>query len=383
MHSVIFYPVGNGDTSLIQTENNKFILMDFYQTSNSTDSEKPEYDISDALRKKLKNEKKSSIDIVVFTHADKDHINGSTDFFQLEHASKYQGGDRIAIDELWVPAAMLLESAKNDEQSSEFVIWRQEARYRLKKKLGIKVFSKPEALKELIKSWDMTVEELSLHIIDAGTILDNFSLQKDGIEFFVHSPFIKNCNKEGKDIKEIRNEAALIFNVRFNVDGQQYDYLAIGDSEAHVLEDIVDITKNKNREDRLTWDLFNIPHHCSYLALADNGKKGEFITEPLPKVKELLKMGKKESYLICSSEAFKTGSEAEESSQPPHIQARRCYEKYLKEVQGRKFIVTGENGGTKKPEPVVIQIQRSGLTVKTIATTAAIAAAATTPTRAG
>ncbi|CAH6855603.1 conserved hypothetical protein [Vibrio chagasii] len=383
MHSVTFYPVGNGDTSLIQTINDKFILMDFYQTSNSTDSTKPEYDIDAALRKKLKDAKKNSFDVVAFTHADKDHINGSTEFFHLDHAKKYQGEGRIVIDELWVPSAMLLESAENDKQSNEFVILRQEARYRLKNKSGIKVFSKPDELKKLIESWDLTAEELSDYIIDAGTVLDNFTLDHDGIEFFVHSPFIKHCSEDGKDIKRIRNEAALIFNVRFDVGGQQYDYLAVGDSEAHVLEDIVGITKSKGREDRLAWDLFNIPHHCSYLALAESGNKGEQETVPLNKVKELLKMGKKDSYLICSSDAFKSGKEAEDSTQPPHIQARRCYERYMREVKGRKFIVTGENGGTKKPDPVVVQIQRSGLSIKAIAATAAIATAAATPARAG
>lgn len=383
MHSVTFYPVGNGDTSLIQTTNDKFILMDFHQTSSSTDSTKPEHDIDAALRKKLTDAQKDSFDVVAFTHADKDHINGSTEFFHLDHAAKYQGEGRITIDELWVPAAMLLESADNDKQSNEFVIWRQEARHRLKNKSGIKVFSKPDELKQLIESWGMTAEQLSAYIIDAGTVLDSFSLDSDGIEFFVHSPFIKHCSEEGKDIKRIRNEAALIFNVRFDVEGQQYDYLAVGDSEAHVLEDIVEITESKGREDRLEWDLFNIPHHCSYLALAEKGNKGQQETVPLEKVQKLLNMGKKDSYLICSSEAFKSGKEAEESTQPPHIQARRCYEKYLKEVKGRKLLVTGENGGTKKPEPIVVQIQSSGLTIKTVVTTAALATAATTPPRAG
>lgn len=383
MHQITFYPVGNGDTSLIETKNGKFILMDFYQTQNSTDSTKPEHDIASALKKKLRDAKKSAFDVVAFTHADRDHINGSTDFFYLEHAKKYQNDDRSKIDEIWVPAAMLLESVTRDNLSGEFAILRSEARYRLKNKSGIKVFSKPDELVKLIESWNMSVEELSEHIIDAGTLVNTFSLTSDGVEFFVHSPFIKQCSEEGKDIKRIRNEASLIFNVRFNADGQQFDYLAVGDSEAHVLEDIVNITKFKKREDRLAWDLFNIPHHCSYLALAESGDKGETETTPLDKVKELLLMGRKNSYLICSSEAFKTGKEAKENVQPPHIQARACYEKYLKQINGRKFMVTGEYSGTKTPNPIVVEIARAGLSIKTTVLSAAIVTAAATPARAG
>ncbi|HDY7845963.1 TPA: hypothetical protein RQK40_004102 [Vibrio vulnificus] len=383
MHSVTFYPVGNGDTSLIETEHNKFILMDFYQASGATDSSTPVYDIDKALRAKLKESNKSSFDVVAFTHADRDHINGSTEFFYLEHAKKYQGEDRIVIDELWVPAAMLLERVKIEERSSEFAIWKKECIHRLKNKSGIKVFSMPDDLIKLIESWDMTVNELSGHIIEAGTILPNFNLDSDGLEFFVHSPFMKHCDDSNGDIKKVRNEASLIFNVRFKAGANNFDYLAIGDSEAQVLEDIVSITKFYKNEDRLKWDLFNIPHHCSYLALAEDGEKGKDETIPKDKVKELLQMGQPDCYMVCSSEAFKSGHEAEDSIQPPHIQARRCYEKYLGQVKGRKFIVTGEHGGKKKPEPVVVEITSSGLTIKSLVASAAIATAAATPARAG
>lgn len=92
-------------------------------------------------------------------------------------------------------------------------------------------------------------------------------------------------------------------------------------------------------------------------------------------------MGKKDSYMVCSSEAFKSGKEAEEAVHPPHIQARRTYEAYLTAVEGRQFIVTGENGDTNRPAPVVVQIQKSGLSVKAVSETASVAVmtAASTP----
>jgi hypothetical protein len=369
MHSVTFYPVGNGDTSLIETKNVKFILMDFYQRPNSTDSTKPEFHVDAALRAKLAAAGRDYFDVVAFTHADLDHINGSTEFFHLEHAKKYQGDGRIFIKELWVPAAMLLEIEDNNSEVEEFIVWGREARHRLKNKTGIKVFSNPEGLTDLITRWGMPVDDLAEFIIDAGTVLDTFNLEHDGVEFFIHSPFMQRCDESGADIKRVKNSAALVFNVRFNTEGQIYDYLAIGDATACVLDDIVTITQLKNRPDRLQWDLLNIPHQCTYLALADIGNKSIYTTEPTAKVKELLNMGKKGSYMICSSEAFKSGTEAEAAIHPPHIQARRTYEAYLKAVGGREFIVTGEHGDMKQPVPVVVQIQKSGLSIKAIAAT--------------
>lgn len=373
MHSVTFYPVGNGDTSLIETKNGKLILMDFYQTTNSTDPNKPEFDVDAALRAKLKAADRDYFDVVAFTHADRDHISGSTAFFHLEHAKKYQGDDRIFIKELWVPAAMLLKIEDDNSEAEEFILWRREARHRLKNKTGIKVFSKPEGLRDLITSWEMPADSLAEFIIDAGTVLDTFTLQHDGIEFFVHSPWMQRCDESDADIKRVRNAAALVFNVRFDAQGQIYDYLAIGDATASVLEEIVTITERKNRSDRLQWDLLNIPHHCSYLALADIGNKSTITTEPIATVKQLLSMGKKGSYMICSSAAFKPSKAAEAAIHPPHIQARRTYEAYLQAVGGEAFLVTGEHGDLKQPVPVVVQIQKSGLSVKAVSETASAA----------
>jgi hypothetical protein len=88
-------------------------------------------------------------------------------------------------------------------------------------------------------------------------------LEDDKVEFFCHSPFIKHCD----DGDIIRNEASLVFNVRFDADGEIYDYLEVGDATWESLGDIVDTTKYHDNMGRLAWDIYNIPHHCSYLAL--------------------------------------------------------------------------------------------------------------------
>jgi hypothetical protein len=369
MHSVTFYPVGNGDTSLIETKSGKLILMDFYQRQSSTDPTKPEFDVAAALRAKLVAADRNYLDVVAFTHADLDHINGSTNVFHLEHAKTYQGDGRIVIKELWVPAALLLEIENDDVGSEELMVWGREARHRLKHKTGIKVFSHPAELTDLITLWDMPVAEIAELIVDAGTVLNTFTLQHDGVEFFVHSPWMQRCDESSAGNKGWRNGAALVFNVRFNAQGQLFDYLVIGDATTHVLDDLVSTTQRKNRADRLQWDLLHIPHHCSYLALADIGYKGSYATEPTAKVKELLNMGKKGSYMICSSEAFQSGKAAEAAIHPPHIQARRTYEAYLQAVGGQALIVTGEHGGIQQPFPVVVQIKKSGLLIQPMAAT--------------
>ena len=357
MHQIIFYPVGNGDTSQIVLDNGKRILFDFKHLEKTEGGEGPEINLKDRLKSELEKTDKKSFDVVAFTHGDKDHIENSTEFFELWYSKKYQGEHRVKIDELWVPSAMILETASNDEQSDEFVIWRQEARYRLKKGKGIHVFSKPEKLKDWLQENDLTLDSRRHLITDAGQIVPGFMLANDGIEFFCHSPFIKHVD-EGEDL---RNEAALVFNIRFKVGSNTFDYFAVGDSQWEVLEDIVNISKKHNNADRLEWDLYNIAHHCSYLALSDD--KGDTETTPKPFVEELLLSGKEGAYGVSSSKPIEDTKEGREQQQPPHIQAKKCYERYLKKIEGAKLMVTMEEPNTDKPEPLIFNIDSNGISI--------------------
>lgn len=360
IHTIQFYPVGNGDTSQIITADGKRFLFDYYHTQTAEDSSDPRIDLKARLKKELKEANRDYFDVVAFTHSDLDHICGSTDFFELEHADKYKGGDRTKIKELWLPAAMLLEDVARDQLTDEFALWRKEGRHRLLEGKGIKVFSKPERLMEWLRpklKERGEAENARDHLfVDAGQVVNGWTLAKDSIEFFCHSPFVKHCD-DGEEI--ISNDASLIFNVRLQADGLNYDFLQIGDSTWEVLEDIVSKSKKHGNVDRLKWDLFNIPHHCSYRALSD--EKGDTETEPKPLVKELLLHGKPGSYEVSSSDTIDDSKEAREQKQPPHIQARKAYETNLYKVGGRHFVVTMEHPNRTKPEPLKFEIRQGGV----------------------
>ena len=85
-HRLIFYPVGNGDTSQIILANEKRILFDYHHCSAGEKNSSPVIDLSSRLKKELKGAKRDYFDVVAFTHGDSDHIKGSTDFFELLHA---------------------------------------------------------------------------------------------------------------------------------------------------------------------------------------------------------------------------------------------------------------------------------------------------------
>ena len=271
----------------------------------------------------------------------------------MEHAEKYQDEDRKKIIEMWVPAAILLETnLKEDAQ-----ILRAEARHRLKKKEGIKVFSRPDQMKAWCDAQnDISYDEVKHLFVDAGTLVPGFSKDGEGIEFFVHSPFVSKT-------KEInRNDEAIVVQATFN--NNRETKIILGSDISHkVWNDIVEVTKYKENEERLEWDLFNISHHCSYLALSE--EKGDSETIPDDKIKWMFEdQGHVASTIISTSNPIPT----ENTDQPPHRQAARYYEKVTDKLGG-EFKVTMDHPSTKNPKPMVFTIKddEGAKLVKTLA----------------
>jgi hypothetical protein len=352
MHRITFYPIGNADCCRIDLDNGKKLLFDYAHTRKAEDEEDLRVDLAKELREDLKAAKRDYFDVVAFTHADDDHIQGSSNFFYLEHAKKYQEGDRIKIRELWVPAAMITE----DGIEGEGRILRAEARHRLKKGVGIRVISRPQRLKDWLENEGLTVKDREELITDAGNLIPGFTKDSDSIEVFVHSPFAKSQDGGLVD----RNEDALVLHATFSFDLTETRMWIIGDSTHEVLSDIVGITESHGRENRLQWDVYYIPHHCSYLAIGP--EKGDDKTKPVEKVKSLMSKGARGGLLISCSDPI---SSDDENDQPPHRLAANYYKGVANDIVGQ-FKVTMEHPKPSKPEPLVITIDKFGATLKKI-----------------
>ena len=369
MHRVRFYPVGNGDCSQIVLVNKKRLLFDYCHRRKAEDKDDPKIDLHSALGDELAAAERDGFDILALTHLDDDHIANSTEFFFLEHAKKYQDAGRKRIAVLWVPAAAILETGLKGEAA----VWRSEARHRLKEGKGIRVFSKPSSLAKWLESEGLSLKDRSHLITDAGQLVPEFSLARDGVEFFVHSPFAKHA--DGGTV--MRNESALILHATFEVSGRKTRYLMVGDSSWEILEEIVDITRERDRDERLRWDLYNVPHHCSYRALGP--EKGKDRTEPVENVQWLLDQCQIGGVAVSSSDPIPS----EDTNDPPHRQAAATYRKAIKDNIGRKFIVTMEHPSKAKPKVLEVDIGAHGVLLKQVGAVGVVAVTNSRPPRAG
>lgn len=351
MPNVTFYPLGNADSYLLKLDH-KLLLFDFANMREPNAKDDRRIDLPEAVRDDIGWPDHKELDVVAFTHLDNDHVKGSGDFFYLEHAAKYQEGDRVKIKELWVPAAAITEEGSEDDAR----IIRQEARHRLLKGKGIRVFSRPAQLKSFLEKNNLTLESRAGLITDAGQLVPGFTKDDDGVEFFVHSPF---GERDGSEVLD-RNENSLVFQATFTKGDTRF--LMAADTVQANWDKIVSITKAHSNQDRLTWDLYKLPHHCSYLSLAPDTDKGKTETKPTPNVEWLLSQGRSGAYIVCTSIPI----DDIESKQPPHFQAKNTYLRFLKERSG-KFKVTMEHPNRINPARIVIEITDGGVRLATAA----------------
>jgi len=269
---------------------------------------------------------------------------------------------------MWVPAALIVEEGAEDETR----IIRAEARHRFLNKDGIRVFSRPEHLEDWLTKQCKKLDDYRDVITDAGTLVPGFALATDGIEFFVHSPFAQRTEDGILD----RNDNCLVMQATIRSGGSDTKVLLTADSVSEEWCKIVDITRAHGNDTRLAWDIFKVPHHCSYLSMA--AEKGKDKTVPTPEFEWLLSQGSERSVMISTSWPIPSTTE----DQPPHVETYRRYN----ETAGRldaDLVVTMEHPTKKNPKRTIIQIGANGPKLKKEIVTSSVSAVTTRSPRMG
>ena len=337
MTKLTFYPLGNADCCLIDLSEGKKILYDYANTRGEDAC-----DLAEWLKEDL--DGVDEIDVVAFSHSDQDHVKGAKDFFYMEWAAKYQSDDRVKMKELWVPADMIIDKHPNEDESAR--VLREEARHRLKEGKGVKVFSRPERLKDWLEDNDLTLKEREDCIVNAGVVVDTFSLDADGVEVFAHAPF---SMMDGEEIID-KNTNSLVHHLTIKEGEKEFGVLMCADAVQATLDGVVKQTKKYGNEERLAWDILKVAHHCSYKSLNEE-EKGENKTEPSENVNWLLEQGRNKAKMVMTSKKIPS----EDTDQPPHKQAHAAYENVRSTLSG-KIVVTMD----KPKKRTIIELGHNG-----------------------
>ena len=338
-----FYPLGNAETCLLELSNKDKLLFDYAAMNDGTTTDE-RIDIKKEL---------AGIDefkVVMFSHAHDDHTKGASEFFYLDHATKYQSGNRAKIKELWVSSAFLLET--DLENGADAKIIRNEARYRLKEGYGVKIFAAPDSLSSWLEGQKVEYNDIKHLVVHAGETI-NIDSAKNEVQFFVHAPF----SEDSEDVQD-KNDPSIVLQVRLFNGSRETNILITGDTPHKVLDKIVDISKENRNEAFLTWDIYDIPHHCSHTGLNEKGEKDTYRITPTENVKWILQQAQQNAKMVASCVRIT------EDTSPPHMIAKRAYEFYTS--SDVTFMATMEHTSLKsnKPAPIVFEIDSLGITLK-------------------
>ncbi len=371
MTEIVFYPLGNADCCFMKTGGGHTFVFDYADMRSADNPEDKRMALLENFREDLGWPESKEIDVLAITHGDNDHIKGIPEAFWLNHAQKYQDEDRIKIKEIWVPAAMLCD----EDAADDCKILRAEVQYRFLRKEGIRVFARPEHLADWLAARGKRLDDFRDIITDAGRLVPGWSKETHGIEFFVHSPFAERTIDGLLD----RNENCLVMQATIRESTVDTRFLITADSVSSIWQKMVKITKSHGNDERLAWDLFSIPHHGSYLSMAE--EKGEDITEPTEEFKWLLEQGSVRSVMVSSSREVLIEDDPDDVL-PPHRQTYRRYKQTAEDLDG-EIVVTMENPTLKEPRRTIVKVDQFGVTLKKESSLAASILTSTVSPRVG
>ncbi|MGZ2370404.1 hypothetical protein ACXR6G_11495 [Ancylomarina sp. YFZ004] len=359
-NKIKYYPVNNGDMSLITVKDNTTILIDCNIREGDKDiNDNDIYNVKEDLVKSIqKRNNNPYLDLFVLSHPDEDHCRGFKKNFYTGDPTKYSETNRkneeIIVDEIWVTSMLFTTEQSNDANAIRNEVNRR------KRLTGSEKDNRGNRLRLIGYDEDKKLENVTTYVPgdEINTINDktytNFS-------FFIHAPFKKDLIKSRATAD--RNSSSIVVQARFKDKDTDADHLTYalfgGDSDHYIWQKIIEISENNDNEKYLKWDLFLAPHHCSWTFfnnvsydIKENQTPKDYSLKLINDYKEL--NGK----IISSSKKI-----VKEKPNPPHKPAK---DEYIKALSSKDdFFELAVIPKEKSPEPIEFIVTNNGVTKST------------------
>ncbi|NAR77327.1 metallohydrolase [Acinetobacter haemolyticus] len=387
--SIVFFPVDNGDMTLITLSDGRTILVDINIRQDADNSLTATYDVASDLRGRLKRDinNRPFVDVLLLSHPDKDHCTGLQKHFHLGALANYcddkklDNEKRIVIRELWSSPMVFRRASKNYTLCEDACAFNTEARRRVKINKENNFFNIPQGDQILIMGEDENgkTDDLNPILIKSGT---TFRINNQGYDSNLECFLIAPMTKQSEELECVlsKNHSSVIIN--FSIASNDYSdkcrFLSGGDAEVEIWELIWD--KYRSTPEVLAYNILQTPHHCSWRTLSHDSwsGKGESAKESVDAV-NALSQTRKGAAIVASSKLIQ-----DEDSDPPCIRAKRTYTRIVQQLSvSGKFYCTGEYPKSTNVKPLIFEIDNVGIRVANKAVIGAASIAASPNLRAG
>ncbi|EFA6874543.1 hypothetical protein ONM84_002923 [Escherichia coli] len=353
---ICFFPVGNGDMTLIQTEDGKNILID----CNIRKGE--EYpDVLSQLREKLIRDEKDRlfIHLFIWSHPDEDHCSGIAEHFHLGKPEDWsERSDKIFINEIWSsPIVFRRHHAQNHPLCDDAIALNKEIKRR------VSLFREKGYLDGVGNQVLVLGKDENGKTDDIGGIL----LELDQTTCWInqsYSAYIEahllgpSPKKELEELEDKlgKNHSSVIMNFEIKGGSKTANFLSGGDAEVVCWECVRDRLTDKYAMSWLDYDILQAPHHCSWHSLSSDSlsKKGDD-AKTSEKAMEVFNRAKEKAFIISSSKTIE-----DDEKDPPAYRAKEEYEKIVDNKNGQ-FLCVSDHKRNGENIPLEIEISDNGI----------------------
>jgi len=344
--TLTFFPVGNGDTSLIKLADGATLLIDLCRTAGGGDADPAPYDVHGHLLRELRRDEhgRPHVDVFIATHPGPDHLRGIAETLYLgapgKYARKHRDAGLVIVDELWFAPRVF--GPHEDELSRDAEAFRKEAGRRIARFRAsrTKRLAPGDRIRIIGGTGDAAPDRRTARMVRPGTVVRSFNrMDRDDFALLVHAP--------SQRTRGLRRDTSIVIQARFRAGDDPRAGLAMfgGNAGCAIWEDLIDHSDDA----ALAWDLLLAPGHCSWAFFSEGPWEDD---EPSEKIQALLGKRRDGALVIASSRRIVDGDDT-----PPHHAAA---ERYRAHVGEDGLLCTADEGTDQAPEPIYVRITELG-----------------------
>lgn len=340
--SITFFPVGNGDMTLITFDNDQKLLVDLHVRRAADDDDDDTPDVMADLRGRLTRDEKGRlfVDGFLLSHPDKDHICGLESHFHLGPPDEWnEDDDKILILEMWSSPVVFRRASKNHVLCDDAKAWAKEARRRvaLYREKGTATVE-GDRIQIMGEDDDGKTDDILAIVVKADGVVTKLNrVTSSAFEGRLLAPIPQGDDDELDELLG-KNHSSVV--LRFSIRGggilDKCRFLTGGDAEVAIWERLWG-KHGTYQADWLSYDILQAPHHCSWHSLSyDSYSTYGEDAEVCDDARSALAQIRKGAIVIASSKAIDP-----DEADPPSDRAKR---EYISIVDGKsdRFICVAD-----------------------------------------